>query len=186
MRALLVFAERFAVVGGDDDQGVGQQAAPAEFVEGVAEPRVRKCNLTRVAVVGKAGLERLGRVVGVVGIVEVHPGEPRLACRLAGSGRGRPIRRRLGDPLHRRRQHHVGRTFHLRQLGARWPCAVAVVVDVEAGVQAEAGVQDERGDERTGAIAGTLQRARPASGACRRSGTSRCRGHRSRADRRRS
>ena len=129
---LAVFAERFAVVGGEDDERLGQELPPPELAEEGAELVVDISDLPRIGIVPMPGEERFGRRVGRVRVPEVDPAEPFPA--LAGQpGPGGPDD--LGGPAF----------FDLRPGGRTR--GERVVIDVEAPLQAEAGIQGKSPDE---------------------------------------
>ena len=145
VRGFAVLAERLAVIGGDNHQGVIERVRdpkafdqPAQHGVGIGDLAVVRC--TAGAVLGR-------RIVRRVRIEQMHPGEPRATHSDAG--------RRLKDPVAGTRHHLAGtplgelkrRSFDARQ---------TVVVLVEAVAEAEAAVQHERADKRTGAVAGRL------------------------------
>src|SRR5689334_13252001 len=87
----------------------------------------------------------------------MYPHEPLMIadCRLLIYCRLRGLR--IEDPFSGRRQDSVGGALHDLEVGAR--ALDAVVVEVEAGVQAEARVEDEGADKRRRPVAGALQLA---------------------------
>ena len=73
VRRLAVFAERLAVIGGDDDDRVVERVSGTKPVEQAAEHRVR---IGDFGVVRRAARAIFGRcVVRRVRIEQVHPGE---------------------------------------------------------------------------------------------------------------
>ena len=135
---LAVVAQALAVVRGEHDQGVAPLSPGEERIEQGSEGRVGGGHL---AVVGRghAPAPVEGRLVGRVGLVEVHPAQLRPRRRLEPrTGRGHGLRART--------------LLHL-EVGARRRVAEAVVVDLEAAVEAEPGVEGEGAHEGAGAIA---------------------------------
>ena len=101
-----------------------------------------------LAVVGRAGEargERLGRRVGAVRLVEVHPAERRAP---GGPRRSRPCARATVAGA---------AALLLEQRRPRLRVDEAVVVDVEAAREAEARVEREGAHEGAGAVAARLQ-----------------------------
>jgi hypothetical protein len=141
MRALAVVAQALAVVAGDHDQRPVAQSGRAEAFEQTAELRVHVRDLAVVEGSREPRGEGLGRAVRGVGVEVMDPGhEGARAVAGPDPGQGR-VGRASGPPL-------VGAGREggaLRRLHA-------VVIDVEALVQAKARVQDERGDERPGLV----------------------------------
>jgi hypothetical protein len=135
MHVLAVLAQAFAVVRRDDDERVASPAPAVERVEKAPHELVREGDLSVVRPVGVAGRVRLGRLVGVVGIVEVEPRE---------EARRRP----LLEPGDRLRGGFVAapldRVEEARVVGAQLE---PVGVDVEAAVQAGLRGEHDRGDE---------------------------------------
>jgi hypothetical protein len=72
--ALAVLPERLAVIPGDNDDGPIQQLAPVERLEQAANLRVGKGDLADVWI-DVARVERLGRIVGSMRVVEMRPEE---------------------------------------------------------------------------------------------------------------
>ncbi len=72
---LAVLSEHLAVVPGDDDEGVVVEAEVAELLQDLAHAGVGEGHLPLVGVPAPLRGERLGRLVGVVGVVEVDEQE---------------------------------------------------------------------------------------------------------------
>jgi hypothetical protein len=83
MRLFAVVAEALAVVGDDGDERPVQQTDPGELVQDGAQGGVRERDLPIVRVVDEQGAERRRRLVGLVGVIEVQPGEERSGGALA-------------------------------------------------------------------------------------------------------
>ena len=81
-----------------------------------------------------------------MGVVEMHPGEPRcLGC---------------ADPSLCRSDHGVGATLELGEAQDAALLAVVVVVDVEPAVQPESGIENESADESAALITRAMKRRR--------------------------
>ena len=158
MRALAVLAERLPVVRRDDDERAVERARAAQAIQKGTERRVRVGDFPRVRIGGVARSIRLRRLVGIVRIVEVDPGEPRHP-RIADCWLPIDCRLLIEDPVGSGREHLLGRALEHRQFAARGARSVVVVVYVEAGVEAEARVDRKRADEGAGSIARGFQRA---------------------------
>jgi hypothetical protein len=150
VQRLPVVAQAFSVVGGHDEHGLVPEAEAREGGVEPAEELVRPGHLAVVGALGVPGGVGLGRLVGVVGIVEVQPEEepprrPQRRLRLLEPGHG--LGRRAVAPL-------LDGVQELSFPAA--PCEL-VGVDVEAAVQAGRGIEHGRGDEGGGGEAGALQ-----------------------------
>ena len=77
VRALAVIAEALAVVAHDDDHRAVEEVLRVELRDEAADLRVDERDLAVVRMPGVARLERLGRIVRGVRVVEMHPGEER-------------------------------------------------------------------------------------------------------------
>ena len=142
---LAVFAERFAVVADDDNHGVRQAAAAGEKVDQPADLRVRGGDLPVVRAFERRRKARtigLGRHVGTVRIVEVHPCEKRLvAC--------------AGQPGQRMVDHLAARTLRRVDPGGHFKTRQieVVVVVVESLRDAPPMVEDVGADKSSRAVA---------------------------------
>ena len=139
MGELAVLAERLAVVGDDDDERVIEHARGAERADQAADERVDAGDFAGVRRGGVTRAERLGRIVGSMGVVEVDPGEERSGARSTEPGE---------RTLDHRRTRALG--FERRLAGA---ARNHVVVDREAAPEPESMVEHEGADERAGVIA---------------------------------
>jgi hypothetical protein len=138
---LTVLAEALAMVGGQDDDGVGRgrlQERPQHGLEG----RVRGRHLAHVRRARETRREGFPRQVRGMRVVHVDPAEGRTAVALGQPALGR------GDG--------VCATALGQGQRPRRPLEL-VVVYVEAAIEAEARVERERAHERPRAIAGRLQ-----------------------------
>jgi hypothetical protein len=139
-----VLTAPFAVVRGQDHEGASGPTGIEDGLEQRLQDRVHRRHLALVGVVTVAGGEGLGRLVGEVGLVDVDPAE-----RGCGALAVEPTARG-GDRLRARPLlHEAG--------GVGAPIAEAVVVGVEAAVQAEAGVERKGAHEGAGAEAAGLE-----------------------------
>ena len=147
MRILAVIAERFAVIRGDCDEGC----------RAGSRDQVTRCAIDsgNLAVVrrGRESFLQIGRrIVRIVGIVEMHPQEPRSA-----SSRRQPLSCPRGHLL----------AAPLDSLipivsGPTQPKAGVVHIEasIEAGRGAVARIENQRSDERCRPIAGVAQQRR--------------------------
>ena len=133
MGQLAVLPQRFAVVGGQDDQGTVRPPPFPQTFEQDGQLRVDKGDLARIRIGGVLGPERLRRVVGGMRIPEMDPAEP-----WPGPGR---------DPGDGRRNDLIRGPFRGEAHG-RGLRRKGVVVDVEALIEAELRIEREGPDER--------------------------------------
>ncbi len=138
VQALLVLAEPFAVVGEDDERRVVAEPERAERVLEAAEELVGPRHLAVVGTPCVAGGVGLGRLVGIVRLVEVKPEEDSLA-RLAVEPRD-GLRDRGLAPL----------LDGVQELRVAARALEAIGVDVEAAVEAGLRVEHDRRDEGAG------------------------------------
>ncbi len=141
---LAMVAERLAMVGGERSDDRARRRG-GELVEERREEGVRGRNLAEVGLAGEARGEGRRWRVGRVRIEQVHPEEAR-ARRLAPPGQ------RRGDDL-------VAAPLGEREVGVG-PLRIAVVVALEAAVEAEERVERISADEGAGRIARVVQRGR--------------------------
>ena len=151
MRVLAVVAKGFAVIRGNDDQGVG--------AGGLDQPAGSAIDGGDLAVVrrrAKARLQICRRIVRIVGVEEVGPQEPRSAC-------GRRLD--TGHPLDGTRDDIVcatldrGIAIFTRPLQPE-SCVVDVEAAIETGRRAAFRVENQRSDERAGPVAVVAQELR--------------------------
>ena len=133
MIELFLLAESLTVVPGDDNERLPQDPLRPQGVEDPSQLMVHERDLAVVAVARELLPVRGRRVMGHVGVVEVHPGKE------AAAGVGvQPVDERVRDlvapSLGPERLEHLVVVY-------------AVVVNVESLVQSEARIDVERSDE---------------------------------------
>ena len=154
VRRLAVLAQRLAVVRGEDDQRPGARPVREERLEQAPERGVGRRHLALVGLVPEPRRQRLGGLVGEVGLVEVDPAEPgRIPGRVDEAARQAD---RLGPGA-----------LLLEEHGPRRGVDEAVVVDVEAPPEAEPRIEGERAHEGPGPVAAGLQQRGEGLGAFR-------------------
>ena len=142
VRQLAVLAAPLAVIAGDDDERVIDDRP-----ELLAQHVVNVRDLAEVEIGGVLRCEWLGRAVGGVGVVHVHPHEPFLS--LVGL-----------PPPDRGLEHRCGRPLLQLEIKRYGAFAVVVVVDLEALIEAVARVERRGADERAGRVAQAAQHRR--------------------------
>ena len=144
MGPLAVVAQGLPVVSGQNDEGPLRGDGIAERIEEPPQDLVRVGDLSVIELLGIAGEERLGRRIGIMGIVKMDPEEPgRLRSFEPSSG---PVENGPGPPL------PAG--FDPRILLLR---PQIVVVDVESAAQAKTRVERKSADKRPGGVARCLE-----------------------------
>ena len=146
---LAVLAERLAVVGDDDHKRVVETPTLLQPIEEPANLRIGGGNLGVVGALhggGKARPIRLGRRVGAVGIVQMHPRQKRTVA-VFGEPRQRVIDHLAAGPLS---GVEAGGHFVIRQVER-------VEVMVEPLRDAPSVIEHEGADKSPGAIAAGLQ-----------------------------
>ena len=180
VRLFAMVAERFAVIGRDNHQRRTRRRAQ------IVEQRRQRCVGSRdLAVVRPARIlrvERRRRPIRRVRIEEVQPARTTAGagCCVLGAGAAPSVpvsplhlalshppvpapsrpRRLFRDPRARERDDGRRRPLGHVEICRRARVAEAIVVDVEALVQAEARVQRKAGDERGGRVARLLEHRR--------------------------
>jgi hypothetical protein len=141
-----MLAQALAMVRGDEHQRPCGLGARIDRLQHARQLTIDEGNL---AVVGRAG-EALGqigrRLVGRVRVVVVDPEEP--------GRRARARRRRRAEKAQHRVSRGVGEPLDVRR--AAWIVAPwqAIVVGLEATIEAESAIEGKGGDECGGPIAG--------------------------------
>ena len=143
MPGLVVLAERLAVIGRDDDQGVVPELANFQAGAQAPQQRVGPCHLAVVRAIGESCREGLRRFVGIVGVVEMHP--QRRALRLE-------LGRTAVEPALDARDRLIATTLNgsQRQHFASIAGVEGVVVVIEPAIEARLQRQHERGHEGGG------------------------------------
>ena len=139
---LAVLAEHLPVVPGDDDEGRVVEAELPELLHDLAHAVVRERDLALVGLPLPLGSEGLGRLVGVVGVVEVDEEEEGPVLVLV-----QPLPREAGRLV----------PLALAQVADLVDGLEAVVVAVEALADAELPVENERADDGPGREASRLE-----------------------------
>ena len=165
VRRFAVLVERFAVVGGEDDQRPAGRAGLQQRFDQMPDRRVRGRHVPRIRIVAETRRERFRGGVRKMRFVQVHPAERRLprlpfepgSCTCHGLG-SRPFLLEESRP---------GRA---RQV---------IVVFVEPSLQAEPCLEREGADERAGPVP-ALSTGSPAYPGSGESGNPRCPARRAR------
>ena len=140
--------QSFAVAPGQDYLGLARDPSLPQLMLQPADLGVEVGHLPVVGFLIERGLERLGRIVVVVRIVEVEPEEERP---VPGNGihEREPLSNDLlGPALLRSAGEHLANPGYF------------VVVEIEAPAQAAVGVEVERPEDGPGAVAGRAQNGR--------------------------
>ena len=122
VRRLAVLSERFAVIGGEDDQRLPISALADQRLDEWRQRGIGRRHLAKIEVALKSRGERLGRRIGKMRLVDVHPAEVWCAA---------------VDPAPRKRDGLRPATLLLEERGAGLRVDEAVVVHVEAAIQAK-------------------------------------------------
>jgi len=141
VRRLAVIAECLTVITGEHDERRARRGT--NRVEKRRERAIGRRHLAVVRARGVLAIERSGRTIRRVRLVEVHPREPAAAARV--------------DPVDGARDHDRTGPLGQQELGAAADIVEASVVDVEASRQTEARVERKGGDERGGLEGRRLQ-----------------------------
>jgi hypothetical protein len=135
VRRLLVLAQAFAVVGREDEEEVVAESVAVEEIPEPGELGIRIRDFAEIGILSVLALERLGRGVGRVGVVEVDPGEEFAVLLFVDPAQG------LVDDF-------VRRPLDLAERDLLETAQVELVeIRVEALVQPPLGVEDVGGDE---------------------------------------
>ncbi len=135
-----MIAEALAVVGGDDHEGLAREAR--EPIEQRTERVIGPGDFAGVRILGVPARELVRRLVRRVRIEQVYPGEP--------------LVRTSAGPGERGRYDCVSAPFRQREVDGATGFADAVVVDIEAGVQAKTLIERESAHEGSGGEAEAL------------------------------
>ena len=139
VRRLSVLAQRLTVVRGQDDQRPGARPVRQEGLQEAPERSVGRRHLALVGLAPELRRQRLGGLVGEVGLVEVDPAEP-------GRVPGR------ADEAAREADRLDPGALLLEEHGPRRGVHEAVLVDVEALPETEPRIEGKRAHEGPGAV----------------------------------
>ena len=139
VRRLSVLAQRLTVVRGQDDQRPGARPVREEGLQEAPERSVGRRHLALVGLAPELRRQRLGGLVGEVGLVEVDPAEPR---RVPG---------RVDEAAREADRLDPGALL-LEEHGPRRGVHEAVLVDVEALPETEPRIEGKGAHEGPGAV----------------------------------
>ena len=142
MRVFVVLAQAFAVISDHDDERALVSSRVLQIRDEVGERRIGVGDFAIVKMIFVSPRVRRGWLVGIMGIVQMHPNEMR-----SGRMRFHPGLRVLDD-VHSAPLDSSPARLRLRVLGK-------VVVEIEAAIQARGqglAVENHRADERGGVI----------------------------------
>src|SRR5271168_222323 len=144
VRIFAMLSEGFAVVGHDGDDGVVVESAGAQLPEELPYCRIDVCDLAVVESVGVPGFIGLRRIVGMVGIVKMHP-DKKWSLGMSGQP-GKRVGRDIGASA------LSGGVAIFAGMARGETGIVSVESAIEAGGEFCGGIEDDCADEGGGAI----------------------------------
>ena len=140
-----VFSQAFAVIASEHDHRVLIQAFGFQEMNEASHLRIRECDFSVVRMVLVFGRIRNWGMIGIVGIIQVHPEKEFFLVILA-----EPVQGHVG--------HQVAGTLHFFQIRFLQAIEIeVVVVKIESAIQPKARIEHRRTDHGAGGVSVFLE-----------------------------